>query len=86
MAPLLAQYGTPLLLIVGFLWLRSDLRRLEGKVDDLAKDHRILGRELSELNGRFDFAEALFVRQPNSGPGQGRRMPMNLSCESSSIA
>ena len=54
MALLLAQYGTPLLLIVGFLWLRSDLRRVEGKVDDLAKDHQALGRELSELKGRFD--------------------------------
>ncbi len=64
MALLLAQYGTPLLLIVGFLWLRSDLRRLEGKVDELAKDHRTLGRELSELKGRFDSAEALLVRQP----------------------
>lgn len=64
MALLLAQFGTPLLLIVGFLWLRSDLRRLEGKVDELAKDHRTLGRELSELKGRFDSAEALFVRQP----------------------
>lgn len=64
MALLLAQYGTPLLLIVGFLWLGSDIRRLEGKVDELAKDHRALGRELSELKGRFDSAEALFVRQP----------------------
>lgn len=66
MALLLAQYGTPLLLIVGFLWLRSDLLRVEGKVDDLAKDHRALGRELSELKGRFDSVEALFARR--SGP------------------
>ena len=66
MALLLAQYGTPLLLIVGFLWLRSDLRRVEGKVDDLAKDHRALGRELSELKGRFDSIEALVVRQAGS--------------------
>ena len=66
MALLLAQYGTPLLLIVGFLWLRSDLRRVEGKVDDLAKDHRALGRELSELKGRFDSVETLFVRQSGS--------------------
>ena len=66
MALLLAQYGTPLLLIVGFLWLCSDLRRVEGKVDDLAKDHRALGRELSELKGRFDSVETLFVPQSGS--------------------
>ena len=64
MTLLLAQYGTPLLLIVGFLWLRSDLRRVEGKVDDLANDHRALGREVSELKGRFDSFEALFARRP----------------------
>lgn len=66
MALLLAQYGTPLLLIVGFLWLRSDLRRVEGKVDDLTKDHRDLGREVSELKGRFDSVEAPFVRRSGS--------------------
>ncbi|MDE0382242.1 MAG: hypothetical protein OXI22_00020 [Defluviicoccus sp.] len=66
MALLLAQYGTPLLLVVGFLWLRSDLRRVEGKVDNLAKDHQALGRELSELKGRFDSIEALVVRQAGS--------------------
>ena len=48
----LASPITMLVVMVGgFLWLRSDVKRIEGKVDGLAKDHNDLARELSEVKG-----------------------------------
>ena len=53
MALMLAQFGTPALVIIAFVWLRTDLARLERKVDGLAQGHNGLSRELSELRGEF---------------------------------
>ena len=48
---LLLQSITPVVVVVAFLWLRSDMKRIEGKVDKLADDHNALARELSEVKG-----------------------------------
>ena len=48
---LLLQSITPVVVVIAFLWLRADVKRIEGKVDGLAKDHNALARELSEVKG-----------------------------------
>ena len=63
---ILASPITMLVVMVGgFLWLRTDVKRIEGKVDGLAKDHNALARELSEVKG--------YLRRelPGSPPARG---------------
>ena len=51
MVDLLLQSATPVVVVLAVLWLRSDVKRIEGKVDKLADDHNALARELSEVKG-----------------------------------
>jgi len=51
MSPLLLHSITPVLVVIVFLWLRADVKRIEGKVDRLADDHGALARGLSEVKG-----------------------------------
>ncbi|MDE0456339.1 MAG: hypothetical protein OXI15_03510 [Chromatiales bacterium] len=51
MIELLLQSATPVVVVAAVLWLRADVKRIEGKVDKLADDHNALARELSEVKG-----------------------------------
>ena len=37
--------------VLMFWWLRSDMKRIEQKVDKVHDDHNALGREVAELKG-----------------------------------
>ena len=51
MSPLLLQSLAPLVVVLGFLRLRADMKRIERKADKLSDEHNGLSRELSEVKG-----------------------------------
>jgi len=44
------EWITPLLVLVAWAWLRSDIRGVREKVDGLASDHNTLSREVNALS------------------------------------
>ena len=49
MTALLFQSITPVVVIVAFFWLRSDMKCIEEKVDGLAREHNAFASELNAL-------------------------------------
>ena len=63
-----APWITPAVLLVVFVWLRSDIRELRDRLDRFDDRLRGVEQDLAEMKGKLTFIENYILRRNDAAP------------------